>query len=182
MTRILKSRDSQRSKVYRVDGWLLDRQEFYIGPTLRASEAFIKKVTGNKWVVRKWGRITPEVKDGRAGRWARGGTKNIILPVWARHRGIILHELAHGYKDKNFPFAADHGREFCRIYLDLVRRFLGPEVEVEMKDKLREHRVRWKMKRVGRPPSPQAIRALERHRRELALAEETRKRYNGGTP
>lgn len=61
------------------------------------------------------------IKDGRGCRWARGGGARITLPMWARTKPVILHEMAHclvgGGVGHNWPF--------CRAYIDLVAMFIG---------------------------------------------------------
>lgn len=73
-------------------------------------------------VYRKLGRSAPPyIKTGRG---ARGGYHYLKLPVWARTKGVILHELAHNlsYRD---GWCDAHGPWFMRYFIDLVARFLG---------------------------------------------------------
>lgn len=104
-------------------------------------------------------------------RWALGGFGKIELPrqgwYWAGNSIVVLHELAHnltpdavglgmcqGIGDSrcgwhNTPNTheitarpAAHGPEFTRIFLDLVRRFVGKEVYEELKTQYRARRVK----------------------------------------
>lgn len=45
------------------------------------------------------------------------------LPKWARNAVVILHELSHAILWKEKKFAADHGPEFVRTFMDLLVRF-----------------------------------------------------------
>jgi len=177
-------RDSQRSKVYNaermVDAW---KETPY--DALSGAEAFIDKVTGSPYTQRKWGYIKPAVMDGRGCRSARGSRYQIVLPRWARTRLVILHELAHGYTAQQAriapkwfmspgrptPFSdyngieyASHGWQFCTIYLDLVRHFIGKQAHDELKAAFKTKRVKSRRPRAKRPATPQQLAALAKAR------------------
>ena len=67
---------------------------------------------------------TPRVTDGRGTRRAMAyGTSKISLPMWARHPGVVLHEVAHTLTCSS-DYAA-HGPEFVRVMCDLWKWYCG---------------------------------------------------------
>jgi hypothetical protein len=63
---------------------------------------------------------------------ATGTLYRICLPEWARHKLVIIHELAHAiaqYKVKNGEYAP-HGPEFVSIYMRIVSDYLGIDLKV----------------------------------------------------
>lgn len=104
-------------------------------------------------------------------RWANGGYGKISLPragwYWAGNDVVVLHELAHnltpgvmelgmctGMGDKKCGWhtepgthmvtgrPAAHGPEFTRIFLDLVRRFMGKDAYEALRGEYRKRRVK----------------------------------------
>lgn len=62
----------------------------------------------------------------------------INLPRWARVEVVIVHELAHILTPEAEPW---HGREFCRNYLALIKRWLSTEQAKALRASFKEHRV-----------------------------------------
>ncbi len=85
------------------------------------------------WPERRRGRWYPVIRLGMAARRQRPPA---IADPW-----VILHEIAHhGTPDG----VAAHGREFARLYLGLVRRFLGPEHARALREEYAARRVRYR--------------------------------------
>lgn len=64
----------------------------------------------------------PQVASGRGQVLAGGGRSEITLPLWARNRSIILHELAHGILEQAYGSCYNHeghGPEFVRMEIEL---------------------------------------------------------------
>ncbi len=87
------------------------------------------------------------LKDGHGTRRARGGAHGaeirINLPHWARHPIVILHEIAHTITPMDRYIAASHGRQFCSNYLALIKRWMGRDAWLEMKEQFRMKRVKY---------------------------------------
>lgn len=119
-------RDSQKSRLYAAEAKFktgLDPQFKRVDQV----EAYLAKIMSTTW----WKNRFPDVdrirvKDGRGTRIARGHTEKryVSLPMWARNRHVILHEVAHVVTPDEF---APHGREYAQNYYDLLLRFCGPE-------------------------------------------------------
>jgi putative metallohydrolase (TIGR04338 family) len=73
------------------------------------------------------------VGDGRGSKRARWipADRRIELPLWARRKYVVLHEMAHAICDErngqteSRETIAAHGAEFLRIYVDLLAEYLG---------------------------------------------------------
>lgn len=165
-------RDSQRQKVYNAERVLdhspstleHDRRE-RLSPTVyrtyasqETCQAFVDRVVRSRFwgsmlakTTRSWLNGPPRkvtVGPGKGHRKATAyGLSHIELPIWARKDWVILHELAHCLTDAMYARTAPHGREFCSVYLKLVKRFLGDEWAEKLKESFREHRVKWTLPR-----------------------------------
>ena len=123
-------RDFQRSKLYAAERHLAER-----GPRLESVkdiQAFVDGLCQSRWFRNRFGLVEIAVRDGRGRRNAggcgwrsmdgRGGF--ITLPKWSRHTLFILHEITHVIIPSNL---AAHGREFSKIFLQLVGRWMGDD-------------------------------------------------------
>lgn len=110
--------DFQRSKVYlweRECELTFDDDE---AMTLAECVAFVREV----WTAAGRQDPPPKVKDGRGRRRAASFGGAVALPRWARHAGVVLHELAH----EMCP-GEKHGPVFVRVYIDLAVRHMGED-------------------------------------------------------
>jgi putative metallohydrolase (TIGR04338 family) len=151
-----RERDSQRSKVYAAE------QRIHLdSPCVALSELrewINDTVVTSRWFHSRWplGGVI-RLKDGRGRRRAcaypiftnyhlnsnysqpspKGGV--IKLPRWSRTRIIALHELAHIIIRWHFPYkVAAHGKEFCGVYLQLVKRWMGQEYYLQLRSAFKE--------------------------------------------
>lgn len=140
-----KPRDSQRARLYRAERGRLGEPSVHAPPTMTMTEIrrWVGRLTRSSW----WRRRFPgcryiAVRDGRGRRSAAGqncGHFGVIkLPRWARNPLVVLHEVAHAVQPRR---TAAHGPEFARIYLDLVRRWIGPRTAVRLNTAMRRERV-----------------------------------------
>ena len=138
-----KIRDTQRSKLYRAEGVVLGKNFI----TMPQIEAYIGKVTHSAWWKKyhKYYTYPVVVHDGRGCRRALAiGMTDVKFPKWARHEEVILHELAHLVVHSHYGYsgAAGHGREFAKVLLLLVKRFMGKEAYLKMKASFKEHHIK----------------------------------------
>lgn len=167
-------RDSQKSKVYAAerrafkDEWDIKIEDGDLAATIRYVRQVEATATWRK-ILSKSGRLPVpgglKVKDGRGCRWARGGRHHLTLPVWARTRPVILHELAHAATADG----AKHNWPFCAAYLLLVGQFLGSAARDRLKEEFRAARIRFT------PPrrfSAEHMAKLRAHGFQLAAARE----------
>lgn len=151
-----RERDSQRQKVYNGERALHAR--YPVLDNWSEVEAFAKKVVESAYVANKYGSLY--VRNLRVERGRGGGRAYVMnvpvidLGVWARRKSVILHEIAHHLNRANRP-AASHGWQFCAIYLDLVRHFLGKDAAAVLKSGFKAHRVRFTAPRAKREISPE---------------------------
>ena len=156
------SRDSQRSKVYKAERVLGDgdiRLE-----TVDEITAYLNKLMNSAWYQRRWPNATAiRVKDGRsrrragASRMPWGG--EITMPVWSRNRYLVLHELAHIVRPVK-PDMSAHDRDFCKVYLELVKHGMGREAWEKLRTSFKAHRVKWIQRSSTRPKGivPESLR------------------------
>lgn len=146
----VRTRDNQRARLYRAEGHQHMRFACHLmaEPPLKQLadlRAFVERLHSSPWWRQRFGgHYRIDVRDGRgrqaAGGWRRpNGTGVVTLPRWARNRLTVLHELAHAVQPRG---SASHGPEFCRLYLDLVRRWMGPEFARRLRTGMRAERVR----------------------------------------
>jgi putative metallohydrolase (TIGR04338 family) len=138
-----KTRDNQRAKIYRAEREGLGGLSYlfkdlkdvnkYIDYILRSS--YWKKLNGSPYI---------DVRDGRGRRSACAFNKHTIaLPRWARTDVFVLHELTHTVVNFNYTKVADHGREFAKEFLGLVKRFMGKECYLILKESYKKNHVHY---------------------------------------
>jgi len=116
-TRGHKTRDSQRSKVYKWEKYLLDITS--LEPLSEYdSIALVEKL----WSTYRLD-CPPSVYFPDHGKVARGGRTKISLPPWARNELIVAHETTHSLTDK--PEIAWHGPEFVGLISEMLVKCLG---------------------------------------------------------
>lgn len=142
-------RDSQRQKVYDAErtiaAWGDERFE-----TLLELEAWLNGILARAWFKRRWPTFRQlSIKDGRGRRSACGESLQIggnpvigeiTMPLWARTKLVALHELAHCLTPNKY---ASHGREFCKVFVELVQFGMGKEHSDELKKAFRTHRAKY---------------------------------------
>lgn len=145
-----RGRDQQRQRCYdweRTQSWWCTATETASGIRYRHSTSFQTPYSKNSapimtmdecrafvaMVYRKLGRVDPpRIKDGRGTTFARGGWRSINLPLWARTKPVILHELAHNLSARDY-IDDGHGPWYMRYFIDLVARFLGADKSAMLK-------------------------------------------------
>ena len=113
------ARDNQRQKVYDWERKYLEDLPGNKSLSLEECQQLINRSC------QRYSKVVPELKDGRGTRFARGSSRVINLPGWARKTWVVLHEIAHsiqmGKRDLFTPFEYQyHGPEFMRLFLDLL--------------------------------------------------------------
>lgn len=148
-----KPRDSQRSRVYAADYALHETAPRL--ETIADINAFVAQVLSKATIQRRYGdhlKGTITVHDGRGRRAACGGRDYIKMPAWSRSQALVLHEVAHVIVERRYgDRVAAHGREFCAIYLDLVRFGMGVQAHDALKGFFQANRVRFRPKRGAEP-------------------------------
>lgn len=111
-------RDSQRQAVYRWEQAVMDiyREN---NPTLTFAQC--RDLVWRVWGEYRPGEQAPIVKDGRGRRSACGGRRSIKLPIHARCKVVVLHEIAHSLQTEQ-PW---HGGQFTRLVSELWEHYAG---------------------------------------------------------
>ena len=138
-----KIRDNQRAKLYRAERESL-REHGCTFKDLKEVNKYIDRILRSSYWKKLHGSSHMEVRDGRGRRSACAfDRQTIALPKWARSDVIILHELAHTVVNFNYKKVADHGREFAKEYLGLVKRFMGREYYLILKESYKKNHVHY---------------------------------------
>lgn len=169
ITRNHKVRDSQRQKVY--DAEQVIRRKGRTFTSVEEMQGYIDHLMGSAWFRRRWSIKNVTVKRGREGTsaWANGLRRLINMPTWAWTEDVLLHELSHILTDTHEGKVAPHGREFARIYLELVRHKMGKEHGDALRDSFRQHRVKF-----TKPRAPMTPEQREAAAERLAAARQAK--------
>lgn len=138
-----RKRDNQRKRVY---DW--ERAHFALtiepGGVDENGEPFMAKVTQKPYmevadirklvtrVARDYGlsKFKPTITTHRCGASYRSWENTINLAAWARTKWVVLHELAHWLEwHRVIGKVAAHGREFVGLYMELLRRYDGQDLD-----------------------------------------------------
>lgn len=140
--------DYQKSKVYAAER-VAERRMAVAGIELRnltdihELRLWVQDFTFSTWFRRRWGHHNIEVADGRGCVNARGGYNKLTMPRWARAGLVPLHELAHAAKwNRRTWNEAPHGRDFCKRFIEMVKRVYGQEAAVILKKAFRDGKVK----------------------------------------
>ena len=135
--------DRQQQRLYKAE-------EVPLTPTMdtvREFQAYVDKVLGRAYLRRTYGMRLPRrirVADGRRRSSACAMETwegwEIRAPRWSRSEQTALHEIAHCVHGTSR--GGDHGPEFAKVYLDLVRHMLGAEAAARMQTRFRVYKVR----------------------------------------
>lgn len=122
-----RARDSQRSKVYKAETLTFRAKKVQTDyRTVKDCKSFVQEVVNSKYWQSQRGKKRVKIKDGRGRRAACFRFPNIIcLPLWARNKVVIIHELAHMLTHQTHPNSPAHGRFFCMHYVHLVEELIG---------------------------------------------------------
>jgi putative metallohydrolase (TIGR04338 family) len=163
---VSRTRDSQRQRVYESEYALRGKLKLRNFKDIKDAQRYVERILGSSWYAKMFpvGRKHVTVQYKRGSAFATGGFGGIRLPKqgwhWAGKDLIVLHELAHvltplcgeglckgdcGWHNEPWPHTkvpAAHGPEFTRIFLDLVRRWMGKAAYEAMKAEYRTRRVK----------------------------------------
>lgn len=145
-----RPRDSQKSKLYAAEREALEGlvAEQWGAGEVAVIQAWVDKILSSAW----WRRRYPSVRkvvveDGAGHRSAMAKRRDlrliIELPLWARKDWVVLHELAHHATDAKHWGVAAHGREFARVYVELVEHIMSKEAGDALRAAFREGKVKY---------------------------------------
>ena len=165
-----RARDSQRQKVYDAEHALRDKLKLRKFKDLKDAQEYVNRILSSSWYAKMFpgGRKNVTLRYSRGSSWATATSFGVInMPktgwYWAGNNFVVLHELAHtltpaaveanmcagspkcGMHSEpwyHIKTPAAHGPEFTRIYLDLIRRWMGKDAYEAMKTQYRTRRVK----------------------------------------
>ena len=139
-------RDNQRSKVYEAERIIFHRgQEF---KNMKDINKYVNHICKSMFWKKLNGSLDIDVKDGRGRRKPCAfNSYTIALPRWGRQEAVILHELTHTLISFNGYYLAHHGNEFAKMYLNLVRHYMGREFYLDLKTSFKKFHVHYSVKK-----------------------------------
>ncbi len=135
------SRDKQSQKLYSVERAITEAYGYYEKKwKLSYCVQYLDRIINDSWFQKKYPHIeyidvgwdqTSKVAWSNYDLDNKTSSKygHVSLPIWGRNELVILHELAHIC---NKPRGSPHGPGFARIYLDLLKYYVGEEVASDM--------------------------------------------------
>ncbi len=136
-------RDNQRQKVYNAERTTSMWKQPDRIDDIHELTKYVKKISKSAWFRRRFGPNEIAVKDGRRRSSACGGWGEINMPRWSRFKLCILHEFAHAVQTRVARGSAWHGREFCKIYIAFVKKWIGAEAAEELKQAFKTHKAKY---------------------------------------
>ncbi len=159
-------KDGQRQAVY---DWQNELVNLYPRlaerlETLQECTALIAQV----WNDYRPGSDLPLLTDGRGTSIARGSRWRISLPMWARTRKTVLHEIAHSMTTER----PAHGRAYARLLMELFERYAGVQLSAARRLGVEQRPRRVHFAPVAAAPKPvtRAWKAWKAERDRLADA------------
>lgn len=180
-------RDQQRAKVYRsenhVDGFKTPEWR-----DLGSCGKFLNELRNDK-VLNRWYPKLKQTLDkvelhpgmGRRKACCEYGYNRytIKLPLWARGRMVVCHELAHaliaemyGHNNRKVQ---PHGWQFARMQMFFIQRGVGKAKADELKASYKKHGVRFQQPKPKRQLSPERKAELQERMKKMHEARRAKK-------
>jgi len=149
-------RDSQRQKVY--DAERQARDSLYYDNTVWSDvkdiQIYVDKLLKSAWYQTRSELPCILVQEARANKRCATAhlqsmsTGVITLPIWAYNELTVLHEIVHCILQRSDHFRefAGHGREFTKMYLQLVKRQMRNDVYETLLFFFKKEKVRYRKK------------------------------------
>lgn len=149
--------DFQKSKCYRAE-WSIRKDIPNNRRWLEIEDVqkYVDKLVTKAWFKRRWPKIdkitvkAPK-KDMGQRAWAYGNYFNgrITIPMWARQKIVVLHEVAHAIVHPKY--GGKHGRFWARTFLELVKFEMGEEAYKVLKVAYRAEGVKFNARKKFSP-------------------------------
>jgi len=179
--------DPQRQRVYDAERAAFlpmpgarDGHRFVVElPELADLQRFLDFVRTSRWFRRTFGNQYYDMRaqDGRGQihSAANAGHRTVSVKRAYRCRWIVLHEVAHVLTPAG---CQKHGPEYVKIYLQLVRHYLGRAAWRALYDQCKLHRVKMQTrKRARRPLTPEQRAVLIDRLREARERKQERDQH-----
>jgi predicted SprT family Zn-dependent metalloprotease len=142
-------RDFQKQRLYDAENdTLMWEQKFSDHMNKEETVAFVDKIACSQWWRNRGGRHKVEIYIGRAHCRGHALPEYISLPTWACFPMYILHELTHLLLYDQTGTEMHHTRPFCKMYLQMLKHWLGTNAEVDMRACFRKHKVKYRVSKV----------------------------------
>lgn len=146
---IKSARDSQKSRLYNAENLALIPHPANRKVTLEEAQELVnralKRIPKDPAVrqMAREGIWKVRVTAGRGGGHAECYGRTIRLGVWGRQLFVVYHELAHCVCRPH----EKHGRDFARVYLKIIRRFMGKDAAEKLRAAYKVNGVKYQPER-----------------------------------
>lgn len=147
-----KTRDYQVSRVYYSESIALP----FFDDTMSFKEAeresfrileskFVSKLIDKYGFVSKPSENFIVIRGDKRYKYAQSNNDFVCYPKGTRNQCTICHEVAHSLTIRNSdkPFYPYHGKQFCGVYLELVRVFMGDDFYQALREQFDEFGVEY---------------------------------------
>jgi putative metallohydrolase (TIGR04338 family) len=173
-------RDTQKQRLYAAENSVFGNTTGDSAPPLDFEdiaqiERYVDGLRITVWMREKYPAATRSKVRVLAGRGCNANALGMTLATWGYRKWTVLHELAHTVTDRvhaNDIDIAGHGREYARVYLALVRRFIGVDEYKKLRAAFKAHKVKYS----ARKRRAQVSHLPRGNVAALAAYRETRKR------
>ena len=180
-TRKARPRDQQRVKLYRAEDQVFKKAGQSEFQTLSQCQTFLNELKRDKVLARWYPKLKRtmdkvELHPGMGRRSACCECRNygyvIKLPIWARSRWVICHELAHALNAEMHGrnSISSHGWEFARIFMFLVQRGISKEESKKLQASFKKNRVKFTKPKPKRELSPERKAELQERMKKMQEA------------
>lgn len=183
----MKVRDQQKAKLYRSEN-LVDGFKKAEWRDLSSCGKFLNELRNDK-VLNRW---YPKLKQtlekvelhpgmGRRNACCEYGYERytIKLPLWARGRMVVCHELAHALIAETYGHhnrrVQPHGWQFARMQMFFIQRGVGRAKADELKAAYKKCGVRYKQPKPKRQLSPDRKLELQERMKKMHEAKRAKK-------
>lgn len=120
-------RDSQMTKLYKAENEAYPLDSLKKLSNKECTD-FVNKIKSSGYYNTQEGfklvRVTFPKGDNLCAMWDPYDNR-LTLPPWAKCKFVILHELSHALCDSIYTDIADHGKEFCTVFLNMVHCYMS---------------------------------------------------------
>lgn len=151
-----KVRDSQRQKVYDAERAYFKWTDQYYLISRKDARDLLEKCLTSHWYHKRYANRSVVLEFSNRGTRTIGSyhprDNKIKLMDQGCSTWVLIHELAHAVVTMEYDrgTVAAHGREYCKIYLDLVGHFLGSEHKEGLRESFKKHGVKYSKPRTDK--------------------------------
>lgn len=166
-----RDRDNQRAKLMRAESAVSKKIETKFD-NIEDAQKFVDKVTNSAWTKKHY--YPQQIHLTQSSKLKHISCENINGEVFTPAKGVsdiqILHALSHQYADNVYGLKELHGWRFAKVYLAMIRHFMGRPAFDLMRKSFDKKGVQYKQHSIGKLSDEQ----LKAYRTRMKKAREVR--------